>query len=128
MKVELTSTGGKQSAIQGLPTLIPPHALRCLAATMKRGSKYGINNWHKIPVRAMEAKEQISAACQVDCGELDHMLQHYIGFRVSDNYDEKMEELAHMAARAAMALDQFCREYPNVYEDFIENESEVNNA
>jgi len=100
--MELTSTGGKQSPIEGLFSLIPPHALMAISKTMKRGSKYGIGNWHKIPIMAKQADTTI------DVGELDHALEHYLNF--VRNHGDPMEQLTHFAARALMALDQFIRE------------------
>ena len=102
-KVEITSTGGKQSEIEGMPTLVPAYALRAVAATMKRGSKYGLNNWTLIPVQATEHAEG-----EVDSGELDHAIQHYLNFMTEA--EDPMEELTHFTARAMMALDQFIRE------------------
>ena len=118
--VEQTSSGGKQSAIQGLPTLIPPYALMAISATMKRGSKYGVENWHNIPVMATEVDEKDGKAV-VDTGELDHALQHYLNFMTEACHDP-MEELAHFAARALMALDQYARENLRDFETFIERE------
>ena len=101
-EVELTSTGGKQSKIHGLFTLIPPHALEAISRTMKRGAAYGVGNWHKIPVIATQAADS------VDTGELDHALEHYCNFIVG--HGDPLEELTHMAARTMMALDQYIRE------------------
>ena len=107
-KIETTSAGGKQSEISGMPTLIPPHAMKAVSATMRRGSKYGVDNWHYIPVMAEKAGSDPAGNAIVDSGELDHALQHYLNFRTKTG--DPLEELTHMAARSLMALDQYIRE------------------
>lgn len=101
-EIELTSTGGKMSKIEGLPTLIPPHALAAISKVMRRGSKYGIGNWHKIPISSQQSGEI------VDTGLLDHAVQHYINFMVGNG--DPLEELSHATARMMMSLDQYIRE------------------
>lgn len=109
-EIVATSTGGKQSAIEGLFTLVPPHALMAVSKTMKRGSKYGVENWHKIPIVTTQVGES------VDVGELDHALEHCLNFL--RGYGEPMEQLTHFAARALMALDQYIRDNKINLEEF----------
>lgn len=112
--IEETSTGGKQSKISGLPTLLPERALLAVSATMKRGSRYGVGNWHKIPVRATETPDG------VDTGEIDHALQHTFNFLA--NQGDSAEEITHAAARMLMAVDQWFRENPEEFNRFIAEE------
>lgn len=112
--IEKTSSGGKQSKINGLPTLLPMRALLAVSATMKKGSRYGVGNWHKIPVRATETPDG------VDTGEIDHALQHTFNFLASQG--DSAEEITHAAARMLMAVDQWFRENPAEFDRFIAEE------
>ena len=100
--IEQTTSGGKQSKIDGLPTLIPPYALAEISKVMKEGSKYGVGNWHKIPIIATQSGDS------VDAGEIDHALEHCYYFLIG--HGDPLEQLSHFAARAMMALDQYIRE------------------
>ena len=95
--IETNPNGGKQSKIDGFPTLIPARALLSVSRVMKEGGqKYGKDNWHNIPVSSDGSY----------AGELDHAIEHYLNFMVTG----ELEELEHFVARAIMALDQHLRE------------------
>jgi len=96
--------GGKQSAIYGKPTELPPLALIEVANVMGVGAENypreedGSPNWHRI-------------GC---CSNLDHGLEHAFTFLAERNKPDRdhtkmLEELGHHAARALMALEQYLR-------------------
>ena len=96
--------GGKQSAIKGKMTEVPPLALLELSKVMGLGSETypresdGTPNWYKI-------------GCY---SNLDHGLEHAINFLIEHNKPDAdqvymLEELSHLAARSMMALEQFIR-------------------
>lgn len=97
--------GGKQSAIAGRITEVPPLALIEVSQVMALGAKNyprevdGNPNWHNI-----------------DCfSNLDHALEHAANFLAERNKPNRdmnymREELSHFTARAMMTMEQFIRE------------------
>ena len=76
------------------PTEYPYTALHEVGKVMAEGKeKYGHNNWHKI-------------SCS---SNLDHCMLHLNNFMREQDGTNVDEELFHTAARALMALDQYCR-------------------
>jgi len=100
--------GGKQSKIASKITEVPPLALIAVGNVMGNGSvKYpreedGTPNWHRID----------------SFSNLDHGLEHAANFSamrnctdsLTDQGESMLQELAHHAARAMMALEMFIKE------------------
>lgn len=104
MDVETNEQGGRQSRIAGDMTEVPPIGLLIVSRVMEEGQqkypreKDGTPNWHRINWQS----------------NLKHGLKHAADFLVARNHPDRdrmlpamVEELAHMAARALMALERF---------------------
>ena len=79
--------GGRQSDTPYRADLLPPLATLAVAAVLKPGAeKYGVNNWHKIPVE----------------DHLNHALVHVFAWLSGDRQDGHLE---HAACRVLMALE-----------------------
>ncbi len=105
MAIITNEKGGKQSAIKGRMTEIPPLALIEVSKVMGLGlTNYpreadGSPNWHKID----------------SLSNLDHALEHAFNFleernKPNRNADFMREELSHFAARALMAMEMLIKE------------------
>jgi nucleoside 2-deoxyribosyltransferase len=107
--------GGKQSAITGKMTEVPPIALLAISEVMGKGSEVypretdGSPNWHRIDSKS----------------NLDHALEHAARFmevcnRVPGSGLDALafEELSHFAARAMMALEMYIKEVSWLRERF----------
>lgn len=83
--------GGKQSDLGARFDLLPALAIQEIAAVLHRGAeKYGENNWHLLSVEEIH----------------NHTLGHAVAF----NRTNSLEDLAHTATRAVMALEIALRE------------------
>lgn len=86
--VETNAVGAKQSKLDVRYDLISPVAIQKLAHVLWYGAqRYGVNNWHGIPVN----------------DHLSHMIYHAYAYLAGE---EEEDHLSHMLARAMMAVDR----------------------
>jgi hypothetical protein len=82
------ANGAKQSDLRARFDLLPARALKEVAAVLHRGAeKYGEENWRGLSVEEIH----------------NHTLGHAVAF----NESEELEDLAHTACRALMALEVY---------------------
>jgi hypothetical protein len=96
-EVEISKQGGKGSRLDGWFSLIPMLALEEIGKVMKYGAKYGVNNWHNVPITT-----DGQAA-----GHIDHAALHIINYL--NGKGDPVEELSHGCTRLLMALDNHLR-------------------
>ncbi len=107
-KIITNEQGGKQSKIASKITEVPPLALIAIGNVMGNGSvkypreKNGTPSWHRIDSKS----------------NLDHGLEHAANFMELENTaccvdtsELQLQELAHHAARAMMALEMYIIEH-----------------
>lgn len=86
-ELETNEAGGKQSKIPARCDLLPPLATLAVAQVLHGGAeKYGVNNWHSIPVES----------------HLNHALVHVFAYLAGDRQDLHLD---HAACRLLMALE-----------------------